>query len=466
MRAARVAAVAAVLLSGGCGGGGGGGSSTSGSPPPQQEPPPQQPPPPAQPPPQQPPPPGEKPPDQPPPQQPPPGAGTPPGVDSAAGGSTRWVRRLGGNGDESVLALAAGSDGSATLLTRIGSVGSSPDQPDSVGLVRLDRSGAVTWSKELPNAQHATIQIPSLAVSPDGAVFVAAQVGCPQRGGGCFLDVGAGPVSGAVLFRFDPTGTLAWQRSLGARLAGNVAVNARGEAVVASMDHVAGEHLTKFRPDGPVVWDVPSPVIQTYVARTAVALDADDHVAVASGLQFAKLDQAGHVLWSATVAAGAGAIGEVAAVGATDKGTIAVVMRFLQTVEWAGTKVSAGAAGSTFIAVAESDGAPRFGKAFGGDAILMGAAVDPAGRIAVLTTAAPCADTVWRWNLAGALVWTRALATGSCDASAGSFATAIATDPSSHDVLVGGGSWGSIDFGSGAVASQGGIDDFIVDVAP
>jgi hypothetical protein len=390
-------------------------------------------------------------------------------IESSAGGTTQWVRRLGGLGDESVAALATGSDGSTTLLTFIGTPGSVVDEPDYVGLVRLDRSGAVIWSTALANPQHAAIAGPSIAVSPLGNVLVAATVQCGSTGG-CFFDAGGGAVLGSVLYKFEPPGTLAWQRTLDGRLAGNVAVDGHGGAVVSLVDLTSAEHLRKYRWDGATEWTVPSPVRDPGGARIAVAFDPDANVAVGRGLRIAKLDPSGNLLWAANLAADATTSGTVAEIGTTAIGTVVATVGFRGTVAWGGTVATQPATGSdlgAFVAVAESDGSPRFGKWLGAVRNVLGAAVDPAGRLAVLTTYGSCADTVWRLNLAGALLWTRAVvATTPCDGSGAAFAGSIATDPVSHDVLVGGRLWGTVDFGSGPVASRGGVDGFAVDIAP
>src|SRR6266540_3372446 len=85
-------------------------------------------------------------------------------VDTAAGGTTSWARRLGGAGNEGVVAIATGSDGSTTALTWIGAVPAATAAPDALGLVRLDRSGAVVWSRELPNPAHSSFFDAAIAV--------------------------------------------------------------------------------------------------------------------------------------------------------------------------------------------------------------------------------------------------------------------------------------------------------------
>jgi hypothetical protein len=158
---------------------------------------------------------------------------------------------------------------------------------------------------------------------------------------------------------------------------------------------------------------------------------------------------------------------DVASIGATAIGTVVAVLNHnTGFLSFAGTTADAtGKRGGVFIAVAESDGRPRFGRNVGYSIGALGASVDPAGRLAVLTGAGFCGDTVWRWNLAGDLLWSRPVSS-ICNASSGVWTSSIATDPTSHDVLVAGGMWGTVDFGSGPVASRGGVDDFVVDIAP
>ena len=106
-----------------------------------------------------------------------------------------------------------------------GSPGSSITQPNALGLVRLDRSGAVTWSKELPNSQGAAFEHLAVAVTPLGNVYVVGRIECGLDGGGCSFDAGGGAVSGSVLLKFQPPGAFAWQRSLEGALSSNVAVD-------------------------------------------------------------------------------------------------------------------------------------------------------------------------------------------------------------------------------------------------
>jgi hypothetical protein len=114
-----------------------------------------------------------------------------------------------------------------------------------------------------------------------------------------------------------------------------------------------------------------------------------------------------------------------------------------------------------FLAVAEADGSPRFGRLVSPNRGLLGAAVDPAGRVAMVTRGGACDDVLERWNLAGDFQWRRQLGASGCPVT-----TSMAVDASSHDVLVGGWFMDAIDVGTGPIASRGGSDDLVVDVLP
>lgn len=386
-------------------------------------------------------------------------------IDSGQGGTTRWVKRLGGQGDEGVLALATSADGSATLLTGIGPAWRT--RPSSLGLVRLDRSGAVSWATALANPEGAAIEAPAMAVSPLGNVFVVARISCGAAGG-CALDLGQGPITGSVLFKFAPPGALAWQRALGGALTSGVAVDSHGGPLVAFTDGGGTERLLKHGWDGSVAWDRAAPLGQGVAGGvTAVAFDPWDDVAIGAGLRFGKLDATGNLLWSADVAAAPNDWGMVRGIGTTAIGTIVAAIEFSGAVAYAGTYAHPMIGGGALLVVAERDGSPRFAREFAGDsAYTAGIAVDPGGRVAILTRGGECGDAVQRWNLAGDLLWSRPWASAGCGASGVSGAGSIAIDPTTHDVLVGGWFTGTQGFGTGPITSHGGSDDVVVDIAP
>ena len=68
-----------------------------------------------------------------------------------------------------MVSVATAADGSTTALTWIGGAPWEPSRPDALGLVRLDRSGAVLCANELANPHGAELDALSMAVSPAGA---------------------------------------------------------------------------------------------------------------------------------------------------------------------------------------------------------------------------------------------------------------------------------------------------------
>jgi hypothetical protein len=346
------------------------------------------------------------------------------------------------------------------VLTAIGSLPWAATAPAALGLARLDPSGAVTWSKELANAGKAVLRDLAIAVSPQGDVLLALRVECGPSGG-CAFDAGGGPVTGSALLAFEPGGALTWQRTLDGTLTSGVAVDAQGSAVVAFEDG-SGAHLRKYRRDGATEWTVAAPALRNADShRTAVAFAPDGGVAVGAGLGLAKLDAAGNLLWSSALAADSGTSGVVRSLGTTALGTVVATFVFNGTIRYAGVEAQAGVGMGNLLAIAEGDGSPRLARAFGGDAGVVAAAVDPAGRVAIMTRGGPCDDVVWRWNLAGDLLWNRALVKDGCE-----LAPAIAVDPVSHEVAVAGSFWMPADFGAGVVAPRGGSDAVVVRLAP
>lgn len=100
------------------------------------------------------------------------------------GRTTSWVRQLGGGGDEFVISVATAGDGTATVLTSIGAAPwDLPARPEALGLVRLDRAGAILWARELTNPHAAELERIAMAVSPEGSIVLAADLRCAP--GGC-----------------------------------------------------------------------------------------------------------------------------------------------------------------------------------------------------------------------------------------------------------------------------------------
>lgn len=387
-------------------------------------------------------------------------------VDTAQGGRSAWVRRLGGLGVEQVWRSASGGDGAA-VVTLIGDPDFTGRPPYDLGLVRLRADGSIAWSRQFTGLRSAEqLTWVSVAVTGMGNTFLSLHLEC-TAGESC-MDFGAGQASGSLIVKFGPSGQLVWQRVIAADEGrSEVTVDGNGGPAVAVWRAMGGEaggrRLVRYRWDGERLYDVRAPEVggPGEIYPLAVGMDPAGNLAVGDGSAFYSLDGRGRLRWKAALPGGS-----VVSIGGTDLGTVVALVRFSGgTVSWGGTSSSApeGVTG-TFLAVAESNGAPRFGREIGvDDRAPIGAAVDPAGRVAILTEAAAGCERLEKWNLAGARLWTRSVS--SC--APGVSCNTVSVDPVSHHVRVAGALSGTADLGTGPVSSRGGsMDGFVLDVRP
>ena len=384
-------------------------------------------------------------------------------VDTRQGGTTAWVRQLGGRGYEFVQDLATSPRGT-TLLTIVGDTGPM-GVPVDLGLVRLRPDRSVAWSRQFHGITDQTTWL-SIGADRSGAVVVSFHFDC-QVGRTC-VDLGRGQAAGSVLARFDRNGRLEWQRAIQADMSvSEVAVDPQGNAAVAvfrgDAGTASGTHVVAYDARGNRKFDVavPFPVFDPY--PVVLAYDEAGNLAVGDwgSLTIASLDpRRGLQRWMTSLG-GAGARGGIRAIGTTAKGTVVAVAGFTGgPIVW-GSSRSASSSG-TFVAVAERDGRPRLGWEVGRS--VGAAAVDPAGRLALLTAAAgeECSTRLERWDLTGKRLWARPLST--CTGYV--FTNALGIDPRAHDVQAAGAMGGTVDFGRGPIASRGDLDGFVLDVRP
>lgn len=160
----------------------------------------------------------------------------------ASDGSLLWQRRWDGGATERGTALALAGDGSVYV------VGGTTLGDGNLVLLRFAPDGTLLSQRMLGPASG-----DGVAVAPDGSVYVTGTAARP--GGGA--DV--------VLVKFDPAGTLAWQRAYsGSEIAdarGGVTVAADGSAWVAgaiqatSPKVVVDALIVRFDADGNLLWD-------------------------------------------------------------------------------------------------------------------------------------------------------------------------------------------------------------------
>jgi hypothetical protein len=387
-------------------------------------------------------------------------------VSTPTGGA--WVDQLGGAGDEFVIDLAVDPGASTVALSRIG--GGAPwaasPAPAALGLIRLAPSGRVISDQELPNPHRAEVSRESLAVTPLGDVLLALRAECSASG--C-LDLGAGALHGSVLMKRGASGSLTWQRPLDGVLASRVAVDSSGNAVVVISAPDGSLRLLKVGPDGEALWEVPAPAASgpssggRFPADVAFATNGD--VLFASGLSFHRLGAAGSTLWSSALPADATVRGNVVIAGLSD-GTVAAAASFCGgAVEYAGVRRASPLGCVALLALSDADGTQRLAIALGGDPTgVIGVAPAGAGQLSVLTTRGACDVVMRTWSTTGVLVREQAL--GRCALGAGFVASAVASDPDSGHVAIGGGFSGGVDLRDSPLASRGGSDAFVIGLAP
>lgn len=379
--------------------------------------------------------------------------------------ATTWVRQFGDTGDEFVVDVASGSDGSTLVLTQIGSgrpwAASSP--PEALGLARLDRSGLVVSSQEFLNPERAEITRTSMVVTPVGDILLALFVECSASG--CF-DLGAGPIRGSALLKLDPTGAVKWQRAVSGTLASAVAADSDGGAAIAITSDDGADRLRKYAPDGAEIWEVTAPRLlePSQLGRfpADVQFAADGGVLFARGLAFHKLDSDGNLLWSSQLAADPRVSGSIAVRSGDEVSIFAATTFCGGAIEYAGARFESPIGCVSALAIAGADGSPRLAVLLGGDPTAVNdAASDGSGLVSILTTRGPCSQTVETWNNAGARV--REHDVGSCEVGGGFVAGTIATNPSERLIVVGGGFAGSVDLGTGLLTSRQ-ADGFVIGI--
>ncbi|RJG11061.1 hypothetical protein D3879_15435 [Pseudomonas cavernicola] len=216
---------------------------------------------------------------------------------------TTW----GGAGAEVATAVATAADGSAYLVGSTDSFAVDEfNQPATRMFIVKLSNGAVVWQRIWNGPTIVGVTNTSVAVAADGSVYVA---GITADGGG-----------NAVLLKFDPDGTLLWERAWGGTesdSAGAVATHSDGSVYVAGRTtsfgpSSAGVFVLKFDPTGALVW-------QRYwddaAGFEAMAVTPDGSVYAASSklrggnlaqfdVMVLKLTDAGALVWARTYGAG------------------------------------------------------------------------------------------------------------------------------------------------------------------
>ena len=217
---------------------------------------------------------------------------------------TTW----GGTGSDVATGVATAADGSAYLVGSTDSFAVDQfGQPATrIFIVKLS-NGAVVWQRIWNGPTIVGVTDASVAVAADGSVYVA---GITADGGG-----------DAVLLKFDPNGTLLWERAWGGTesdSAGAVATHSDGSVYVAGRTtsfgpSSAGVFVLKFDSLGNLVWQR---LWDDAAGFEAMAVTADGSIYAASSklrpnsnfsqfdVMVLKLAPAGSLVWARTYGAG------------------------------------------------------------------------------------------------------------------------------------------------------------------
>lgn len=217
---------------------------------------------------------------------------------------TTW----GGTGAEVATAVAAAADGSAYLVGSTDSFAIDQfGQPATRMFIVKVSNGAVLWQRIWNGPTIVGVTDASVAVAADGSVYVA---GITADGGG-----------DAVLLKFDPNGTLLWERAWGGTQsdsASAVATHSDGSVYIAGRTtsfgpSSAGVFIVKFGAAGNLVWQR---VWDDAAGFEAMAVTSDGSVYAASSklrpdsnfsqfdLMVLKLTPVGDLVWARTYGAG------------------------------------------------------------------------------------------------------------------------------------------------------------------
>jgi hypothetical protein len=400
------------------------------------------------------------------------GGGTdaaPPSAGGGSAGSTTFVRKFGGAGNEVAEArgLAAAADGSIVALSAIGNTGhiADPDRAASalqleLGIVRIDASGRTLWARSFPT-NGSFVAVEGVVVTPQvGNVFVA--LGSEHLEGG--PDLGGGHTAGDVLVKLGPTGDFVWQRHVDGFVTGT-SVDGSGSALVGWVPTITrglgGDRpvVSKYLWNGDLAWEV-SPAWPVGPGSTEVAFDAFGDAVATFALSILKYTADGIPLWDVTLDAPAGSIEHV---GTTASGTTVVGGWYSDRLSFAGTAIRPeGSDRGFFLAAIERDGRPRWLRSRSRPGPF---AVDPEGRLAVVEKdfSKGC-DVVAKWDLTGKVLWRRTLARCDADGSAPAPAVNVAVGPD-HGIWVQGDAAFPFDVGTG-VLTPSGWDWFVARLAP
>jgi hypothetical protein len=426
-------------------------------------------------------------------------------------GTLQWPLRFGDAADQYLTGVAVDGGGNVLLagyFTGTFDLGGSPlASAGSVDafVAKLDASGHHVWSKRF--GMSGASEAKAVAVDPAGNVLLTGTfTGAVDFGGAPLTSAGGADV---FVVKLTASGAHAWSKRFGdaaAQSVAGIAVDGAGDAVltgdfsgsidfgggalatadldvfVAKLDP-AGAHLwskrfgdTAGQNGGGVAVDGGGNVLLAGHFSGAIDLGGGPLASGPGGDVFvARLDPGGNHLWSKHFGGTAKGI-------AADAGGDAVVTGvFSGAIDVGGTPLTSAGGQDVFVAkLAAAGGDSVWARRFGGASAetAAGITVDASGNPVVtgsfhgtvdfgggpLASAGGADVFLLKLDGAGSHVWSKRFgnASGAMTDQAG---TAVAATAAS-DVIVGGGFFGTVDFGTGPLASAGGSDIFVARFAP
>ena len=160
-------------------------------------------------------------------------------------GALQWQKKLGGSYYDRGNSVAVGTDGSVYFCgTSSAGAGSS-----DVFITKFNSSGTLQWQKTLGGSDSDSGN--SVAIGSDGSVYICGNTYSAGAGG-----------SDAFIAKFNSSGTLQWQKTLGGSnsdIGNSVAIGSDGSVYICGNTYSAGAggsdaFITKFNSSGALQW--------------------------------------------------------------------------------------------------------------------------------------------------------------------------------------------------------------------
>lgn len=333
-------------------------------------------------------------------------------------------------------------------------------------LTKADATGHELWRRFLSEpGTPLQLNAQSIAVSPQGDLFLAYQVKCGVPYWPChparypLASGGTSAATGAVLVKLSPTGETEWVSAQESSAPLGLVVNRSGTAILlARKDFTSDAVVSWYERDGTRLRQ------RALASATAIGLDPSDNLLLGGvGPTLRKWTPEGQELWVRGIQGPLEGTSQVTRVGTSAQGTVVATGPFRGAYDW-GTSHLVGSAEDgrgVFLLVAEADGQPRWGVMASAEAdATLALAVEPSGQV-VLATSPPGGGRLAlldKYNLAGEQVWHRELGTSEhcVDPRANTTVSSLAIAPN-HEVLVGGWHQGLALLGARCVTGSAGF---------